>query len=171
MGQAAASSPLRLIVANTITAFNIALRGKGSYKIYGSNLGLWLKETDSHYKPDVTVLAEEPCYEFHKVKKRTVRSIVNPFAVVEVLSEGTKRYDFEQKKGHYKKCPSVQYVLLVSQKQPLVMLYRRTERPGEWISTDAEGMGDSFLLAGHPVALADIFEGVDFGAKEPGAAK
>lgn len=159
-----------LIVVNTASTLKTALRGKGAYKVYGSNLGVLIREADAHYKPDVTVLAEDPVFVFHKVKKRTLRSIVNPLAVVEILSEGTRSYDWSEKLPDYKKCPSLRYILLVDQFKPFVSVFSRTKHPKEWLSRDYEGLDEQFPIDGHLVSLHGIYEDVTFSNIGPKAA-
>lgn len=160
-----------LMVGNVIAALKSALRGKGTYKVYGSNLGILIREADARYNPDVTVLAEDPVFVFHKVKKRTLRSVVNPLAVVEILSEGTRSYDWSEKLPDYRKCPSLRYILLIDQFKPFVSVFSRTAHPKEWLSRDYEGLDEQISIDGHLVLLHDIYEDVTFNNVGPKAAR
>ena len=159
-----------LLVVNVAFTLKNALRQLG-FKIYGSNLGVFVREAEAQYKPDVTVLAAEPHYVFHKVGRRTLRSVANPFMVVEVISEGTRGFDFSDKLPDYKKCPSLQHILFVEQTKLLATLFSRTEDPKEWRTRDFDTLEDVILLAGQPVAMRDIYEDVSFEQLAPRPAK
>lgn len=150
-----------LLTANIIGVFQAALRRLG-FKTYGSNLGVFIREAEAQYKPDVTVLAEEPHYVFHKVGRRTLRSVANPFMVVEVISEGTRGYDFSDKLPDYKKCPSLQHILFVEQNKLLATLFSRTDDPKEWRTRDFDTLEDMISLAGQSIPVRGIYEDVSF---------
>lgn len=159
-----------LITANIIATMKSALRGLG-FKIYGSNLGVFIREPEAQYKPDVTVLAEEPRYVLHKVGNRTLRSVSNPFLVVEVVSESTRKYDQTDKLPDYKNCPSLQYILFVEQSKHLATLYSRTEDPKEWLTRDFKTLDELIVVAGRQVSMRDVYEDVSFLQLVPKAAK
>jgi Uma2 family endonuclease len=53
--------------------------------------------------------------------------IVNPTVLVEVLSDSTEAYDRGAKWAHYRRIASLREYVLVSQAEPLIEVYRRTE--------------------------------------------
>ena len=58
-------------------------------------------------------------------------AITNPVLVAEVLSDTTEAYDRGAKAAHYRRLLALQECVLVSQAEPLVEVYRRTEA-GRW---------------------------------------
>jgi len=52
-------------------------------------------------------------------------TVLNPTVLVEILSDGTERYDRGEKFEHYKRIPSFKEYVLVSQKEPLVEVWHR----------------------------------------------
>ena len=105
-------------------------------RVYTSDVRVRVQATGLSTYPDVTVVcgaaetaAEDPA------------ALVNPVVLVEVLSDTTEAYDRGAKAAHYRRIPSVQAYLLVSQGEPLIELYRRRDdrwelveaRPGEWL--------------------------------------
>jgi Uma2 family endonuclease len=50
---------------------------------------------------------------------------LNPTVLVEILSDGTERYDRGEKFEHYKRIPAFKEYVLVSQKEPLVEVWHR----------------------------------------------
>jgi Uma2 family endonuclease len=60
---------------------------------------------------------------------------LNPTAIVEVLSDGTERYDRGEKFEHYKKIASLQAYILISQKTAFVEMWCRDA--DSWIKQEA----------------------------------
>ena len=123
------------LAAAVIRELGVALRGKPC-RVYTSDVRVRVQATGLSTYPDVTVVcggaetaAEDPA------------ALVNPVVLVEVLSDTTEAYDRGAKAAHYRRIPSVQAYLLVSQNEPLIELYRRRDdrwelveaRPGEWL--------------------------------------
>ena len=123
------------LAAAMIRELGVALRGK-LCRVYTSDVRVRVQATGLSTYPDVTVVcgaaetaAEDPA------------ALVNPVVLVEVLSDTTEAYDRGAKAAHYRRIPSVQAYLLVSQGEPLIELYRRRDdrwelieaRPGEWL--------------------------------------
>jgi Uma2 family endonuclease len=53
--------------------------------------------------------------------------LVNPTLLVEVTSNSTEDYDRGEKLSHYKQCPSLRAVLIVSHRRRQVTVVERTE--------------------------------------------
>jgi Uma2 family endonuclease len=150
------------ICTNIGWLFNNIFTDKDSFVCYGSNLSIFIAATGAHYRPDATILSTTPEYIAHQTGKRTVKSIVNPFAVVEVLSDSTAGYDLTEKLPNYKKSPSLAYIIFAHQDKPFVTVYFRTENPSEWLNRDFTGLDSSFNFEGHPVLLRHIYRKVIF---------
>ncbi|MBK8568296.1 MAG: Uma2 family endonuclease [Saprospiraceae bacterium] len=151
-----------LICGNAITVFNNVLLEDEAFRIYGSNLGIYIKESGAHYKPDASILNTEPEFVLHKVRKRTLKSVANPFAVVEVFSDGTIDYDLTEKLPNYKQCPYLKYIIYVHQHKPFVSLHTRSSHNEGWLSTDHRGLDASFPFEGKQVPLQGIYRKVVF---------
>ncbi len=158
MGQA--TDTHELICGNAITAFNNFLTEDETFRVYGSNLGIYVPESGAHYKPDVSILNAEPEFILHKVNKLTLKSVVNPFAVAEVFSDRTMDYDMTEKLPNYKRCPSLQHIVYIHQHKPFLTLYTRSEQG--WLSTDHRGLDASFPFAGKEIPLKNIYRKVVF---------
>ena len=127
------------LAAAVIGELGMALRGKRC-RVYTSDVSVRVQATGLSTYPDVSVVcgAEETDAE-------DPEAVVNPVVLVEVLSDTTEAYDRGAKAAHYRRIPSVQAYLLVSQSEPLIELYRRRDdrwelieaRPGEWLDLDA----------------------------------
>jgi Uma2 family endonuclease len=160
-----------LICGNAIWASKTLLFEQPNFLVYGSNLGIYIQATGAHYKPDAVVLAEEPQFIFHKVKKRTFRSVINPYAVVEVFSDGTIYYDQTEKLPNYKQCPSLQHIIYIHQHTPLVTVYTRTPKPNQWLSEDFMQMNDAIPFAGKEISLEQLYHQVVFTDRPPHPAR
>jgi len=160
-----------LIVMKTGWILNNLFYDQPNFRIYGSNLGIYIQTAGVHYKPDAVVLVEEPQFVFHKVKKRTFRSVANPYAVVEVFSDSTIHYDQTEKLPNYKLCPSLQYILYVHQHTPLVTVYTRTPKPNQWLSEDFTRLESAIPFADKEISLEKLYHQVVFSERPPHPAR
>ena len=155
------------IVTNFGWAFNNIIADEDPFNVFGSNLGIFIKEAEVHYKPDNVVLNAEPVYIKHKVGKRTLSSILNPFAVVEVFLKGTASYDMTEKLPNYKQCPSLHYIIYIHQHKPFVTVYTRSkEEENAWLNKDYTGLESSFLFENKKLELRKLYRKVIFTANQ-----
>jgi Uma2 family endonuclease len=103
-----------------------ALRQK-SCEVFTSDLRVKIEAANRYTYADVTVVRGPARFEDEKRD-----SLLNPTAIVEVLSTSTESYDRGEKFALYWFLPSLQEYLLVSQKQPLVEHFRR-QTDGSWL--------------------------------------
>ena len=112
--------------------------------------------------PDVFVICGEP--EFHDAFKDVV---LNPTAIIEVLSPSTEAFDRGEKWTRYQTHNSTlrEYVL-VSQDKPQVEVFTR-QANGDWSYHLETGLAVAVHLAsiGCTLKLADVYDRVDFSAK------
>ena len=88
--------------------------------------------------------------------------------VVEVLSPSTRDFDAAFKVPEYRSVPSLDYILLVEPNAPEVVLWSRDETRA-WTERRIDGLPGSVDLPalGITLALADLYEGVEFPATPP----
>ncbi|MFM8333033.1 MAG: Uma2 family endonuclease [Candidatus Methylumidiphilus sp.] len=116
--------------------------------------------------PDVSVVCGEP--KFHD-ECRDV--LLNPTLIIEVLSPSTELFDRGEKFRRYIAClESLQEYALVSIALPMVELYQRQPK-GFWLYSAAIGLDATVSLPsiGCALALADIYERIEFSQAEPPA--
>jgi len=111
------------IATNLLVYLGFLLRDT-NFRLYNSDLRVWLPEHRCGTYPDLMVINGEP--EFHG--ERT-DEILNPFLIVEVLSPSTEAYDRGEKFRKYRSLPSLQEYLLVSQTEPYLEQYYNGDRP------------------------------------------
>ncbi len=151
-----------LICLNIGWILNSFFEDQENYRAYGSNLGLLLEETGAHYRPDTTLLNSPPVHVTHKIGKRMFKSVNNPYAVFEVFSNGTMKYDMDEKLPNYKQSKHLNFIIYINQHRPFVTVWKRTKTPGEWLTKDYNGLGASFELDGKKVELNKLYKKVIF---------
>jgi len=144
------------LAAALIGELGAALRGKPC-RVYTSDLRVRVLATGLSTYPDVSVV----CGSLETVAEDP-DAITNPVLLAEVLSDTTEAYDRGAKAAHYRRLPSLQEYVLVSQAEPLVEVYRRTEagrwellegRPGDRIELRSLGISlDVAAIYANPLA-------------------
>jgi Uma2 family endonuclease len=123
-----------------------------------SDMRVKVNATGLYTYPDIAIVCDKPQFE-----DEVFDTLLNPRAVVEVLSDSTEKYDRGAKFGHYRQIPSLEEYVLVAQDRPLVERYVR-QADGSWVLTIFEGLSSTFAFASIPVRipLAEIYHGVKF---------
>jgi Uma2 family endonuclease len=107
---------------------------------------------------DVSIVCGEP--QFHD-KFRDV--LLNPTAIIEILSESTERYDQGEKFRRYRThIPSLQDYVMVFQTIPLIQVYSR--RPDGWLMTDAMGLEGAIRVPSIDcyLSMSEVYDRVEF---------
>src|SRR5262245_5251681 len=91
-----------------------------------SDIRLNVDVTCLYTYPDVIIVCGEPQFE-----DEVFDTLLNPRAVIEVLSDSTEKYDRGTKFAHYRQVPSLQEYVLVAQDRPLLERYVR-QGDGSW---------------------------------------
>jgi Uma2 family endonuclease len=145
---AGASNPHVTIALNTAVALRARLRG-GPCRPYGSDFMVEIGPRDRYY-PDVSVV----CGETRDFTDR-------PVLVVEVLSEGTERFDRKVKLPAYLGKVDLAYVLFLAQSEARAWLWRpgrdNADEPRE-----ITGLAARIVLPelGIELAMAELYEDV-----------
>ena len=123
----------------------------------GSDMRLKVSETGLYTYPDLMALCGEPLFDDDQRD-----TLLNPTLIVEVLSDGTERYDRGDKFAHYRRLASLRDYLLVSQHRPRVEHYIR--RGEEWVLREIDGLDGVVRLLdlGCELPLAEIYDKVTF---------
>jgi Uma2 family endonuclease len=148
-----------LIKDNLARALGNQLEG-GPCRAATSDLRVKVDATGLYTYPDIVIVCGQPQFE-----DNVLDTLLNPTAIVEVLSESTEKYDRGGKFAHYRQLPMIQEYILVSQDRPLVERFVR-QTDGSWLLTEFAGLETRLPLASVPaeVPLAEIYRGVDFSA-------
>jgi Uma2 family endonuclease len=132
----------------------------GPCRVLTSDMRVKIDATGLYTYPDVVIACDKLIFEDAEVD-----TLLNPRALVEVLSETTERYDRGAKFAHYRQIPSLQEYVLVAQDRPLVERYVR-QADGSWVLTEFAGLSSTFAFISVPVQIpmAEIYAGVEFPA-------
>jgi Uma2 family endonuclease len=148
-----------LISINVARAIGNRLAG-GPCRVLGSDMRVKIPRSPRYCYPDASIVCGQP--QFQPSDKKRL-SILNPRAIVEVLSEGTEAFDRTKKFHTYLKVPSLEEYILVSQKEARVESYFR-QSDGGWLFNNCEGI-DSVLkihCVNIEIPMSEIYLDVEF---------
>jgi len=125
---------------------------------YSVDMRVKVDPTGLYTYPDIAIVCGEPQFE-----DREADTLLNPRLIIEVLSDSTENYDRGAKATQYKRIPSLQEYVLVSQREPLIERFVR-QQDDSWNVTEFSGLDATLEFASVPakVALAEIYRGVEF---------
>ncbi|MGL4611787.1 MAG: Uma2 family endonuclease [Trueperaceae bacterium] len=155
---AGANNKHNLISGNLFASARVAARNT-QCRAYTSDMKLRTPEPNSHgYYPDVLVTCTPD--DFNTDVKTTA------CLIVEVLSKSTEDIDRGEKLQNYRKLPTLQAYILVSQKKRYVEVYRRMN-DNTWLYETLEDTGSLELpCLNHFISLDEIYEDIDFSAQD-----
>lgn len=146
------------ICARIIIELDKALEASNlAFKIYTSDMKVWIEKHHRFVYPDALAIADKPSY---YENRRDI--ITNPLLVVEVSSDGTEAYDLSSKFEQYRSIASFKEYLIISQTERMVTRYFR-EKENLWSMTDYAEPDALIPLQsmGLEVPLKGIYWGVD----------
>ena len=108
--------------------------------------------------PDLIIQCEEP-----QMDVDDPNTLLNPTAIIEVLSPSTEKYDRGGKFRHYQQIPSLKEYIVVAQDEALIERFVRLE-DGMWGLLAFVGLEAELVLTSVPVRipLAEVYAGVTF---------
>ena len=159
---AGASRHHNIVNENLSTELGARLKG-GRCRTLSRDQRVRIERTGLYCYPDLVIVCGTPEYAVEDPD-----TLINPRAIIEVLSGSTERYDRTTKYRHYQKLPSVTEYILVSQDEPLCERFTRLA-DGTWTVASFVGLDSILVLTSVPVEipLADIFNGVTFPEPPP----
>lgn len=145
------------ITGNFYTFLKLALRGK-NYKVFMSDLRLWIPQYNVYTYPDLLVTNGKPILQHNRND-----TVINPLLIVEVLSKSTKNYDRGDKFDYYRSIPEFAEYILVDQYRYDVKQFAKAD-DGRWWLNEYQNQSDSFSLVtlNCEIKLRDIYEEIDF---------
>ncbi len=151
-----ASRRHNLVAANVLAALHTQLR-KRPCEIYPSDMRVKVSATGLYTYPDVVIVCGEPS--FDDKRKDT---LVNPTALVEVLSKSTASYDRGEKFEHYRKLTSLTDYLVIAQNKYHVEHYTR-QPDNQWLLAETDDIGQTIQIPSIEctLALVDIYDKVE----------
>jgi Uma2 family endonuclease len=138
-----------VIVANLLGLLR-QQSGPGPASVIASNLGLRLRvdDADLFYRPDILIASGATSQSY----------VTEPRAVIEVFSPITEDIDRREKVLNYRRVATLEEYLLIAQRSPQVIVFRRDEqwRPIELTALDAVVEARSLQMS---MRLRDIYAG------------
>jgi len=132
--------------------------------IFQNDMRVKVAVTGLYTYPDIVVACGGGQYEDSEVD-----TLLNPTMIIEVLSKSTAAYDRGEKFQQYRKLPSLEDYILVSQDRRLIELYSR-QPDGRWLLSEYSELNDMIELPsiGCHLALRDVYDQVIVAVKEEG---
>lgn len=130
----------------------------GPCYVLTSDMRVKVRVTGLYTYPDLVIICDKTQFE-----DAVLDTLLNPRAIIEILSDSTEKYDRGAKFAHYRQIPSLQEYVLVAQDQPLVERFVR-QADGSWLLTEFAGLSSTFAFSSVPVQipLTEIYAGVEF---------
>ena len=154
---AGASAAHVLVTANLTGEVRSALKGRPCL-VFHSDLRVRVPPAVLYAYPDLAVVCGKPAY-----AEPGRDTLLNPTAIIEVLSPSTEAYDRGLKFALYRKIESLQEYVLVSQTDARIEVFRR--KPGEkWELSEFTGLDAvcQFESLDCSVALSEVYQNVPF---------
>ena len=163
VAMAGASYEHNLIAMTTGTSLSVQLRGRAC-AVLPSDQRLRVGPFGPLTYPDLMIVCGQP--QFTDERPDTV---TNPTVIIEILSPSTEGDDRGRKTKHYRTLESLQEYVLIAQDECHVEHYVRAEH-GWWHFNEATDRTATIQLSsiGCTLALADVYERVDFTAPAKG---
>lgn len=145
------------IALNFSTELNFAFK-KLDYRVFMSDVRLWIPHQRIYTYPDVMVVVGEPEYYNNRTD-----TITNPRVIIEVLSPSTKKYDSSKKFEAYRTISTFEEYLLLDQTRRYIEHFSKTDNK-RWSFCDYDASDDAIALASvsFEISLADIYNKVNF---------
>ena len=144
------------IAGNFYAELSFAFK-KLDYRVFMSDVRLWLPQGRIYTYPDVMVVVGEPEYYNNRTD-----TITNPSVIIEVLSPSTKGYDRSKKFEAYRSIPKFQEYLLIDQTRIYIEHFSKTDKK-RWSFCEYDESDDAIALSSlsFEVSLADIYNKVN----------
>ncbi len=145
-----------LIIRNLIILLHIAFQDS-DFSVFGGDLRIWIPEYNRGLYPDLSIFNGEVILNNDRRDE-----VINPCWIFEVLSDSTEGYDRGQKFRFYRSIPSFNNYFLVSQTEPLIEQYQRTDND-RWLFSTKQGLDGILQLPNdRSVSLSEIYQGLKF---------
>ncbi len=145
-----------IITSNLHTALGIFSKGK-DIRVYSQGTYIRLEVSTKTPLPDVVVTSKS------EEKRNKFHQLLNPLAIVEILSKSTKNIDQIQKMEAYQSIETLVEYILIDQYKPQVTVHRRINDT-KWEQEQFTALGSLVRMESidYSMTLSDIYEGISF---------
>jgi len=149
------------IAGNVYAELNFAFK-KLDYRVFMSDVRIWIPKRHIYTYPDVMVIAGEPDYDNNRTD-----TVTNPKIIIEVLSKSTQGYDRSGKFEAYRTIPTFEEYLLFDQTKVYVEHFSKTEAK-QWLFREYDESDEVIALScvDFQISLADAYNKVKFEQQE-----
>jgi Uma2 family endonuclease len=153
---AGASLPHNFIKDNLVAAIGGQLKG-GPCRTLSSAMRVKIPRARSYTYPDIVILCGKP-----ELEDDRFDTLLNPTAIIEVLSPTTETFDRRGEFRRYQRMESLQEYVLVAQDEMLCERFVRGS-DNSWVLTTFDDPAGEVALVTGPVRIpmAEIYRGVD----------
>ena len=145
------------IAGNFYIELGVAFK-KLDYRVFMSDVRLWIPKRRIYTYPDVMLVAGKPEYYNNRTD-----TITNPQLIIEVLSPSTKGYDKSNKFKGYRTIPTFQEYLLIDQTQIYIEHFHKTdERRWSFSDYDESNVTIGLSSVSFEISISDIYNKVNF---------
>jgi Uma2 family endonuclease len=148
-----------LITASVIGLLYQQITSKPEYRVMGSNRPVYVKDCELGFAPDVLVI-KGPTELYPR--KKAMAATLNPWLMVEVMSDSNRGEEFQHKLLCYKQIPALQHILLIEQDYHWVSVFSRTTKANQWLNTDFLEATEIVRFDEFALPLAEIYRSVVF---------
>lgn len=148
-----------LVTANVIRLLGNATLHDSSFRVMGSNRPVYVVECELGFAPDALVM-KGPTELYPR--KKAMAATLNPWLLVEVLSESNRNEEFVRKVACYKKIPAIQHIMQIEPDFLWATVYSRTETPNVWLNADCFDLSDTVRIGDFSLPMAEIYRNVVF---------
>ncbi|MCA1993397.1 MAG: Uma2 family endonuclease [Coleofasciculus sp. S288] len=145
------------IAGNFYAELSFAFK-KLDYRVFMSDVRLWIPRRCIYTYPDVMVVAGEPDYYNNRTD-----TITNPRVIIEVLSPSTQGYDRSKKFEAYRTIPTFEEYLLLDQTRIYIEHFSKTDNK-RWSFCDYDESEEAIALSSvsFEISRVDIYNKVNF---------
>ncbi len=159
---AGASPAHNFIKENLSIELGTRLKG-GPCRALSADQRIKVERTGLFTYPDLLIFCGDPAYD-----EEDPYTLLNPVAIIEVLSPSTEKYDRGAKFRNYQQIPSLTEYILVAQDEAVCERFVRSA-DGSWAFVSFVGLAAEmdFTSVRAKIPLADIYNGVTFAESAP----
>lgn len=142
-----------LVMSSLVHQLGNAFSGRPC-RLYMSDMKVKVTATSLNTFPDASIVCGKP--QFKDDRRQT---LLNPGAIIEVLSESTEAYDRGEKFWHYRHLPSLRTYLLLSSTQVRAEVFELDDS-GTWVLATFDGLESAVKLRHYDmeIPLAALYE-------------
>jgi len=132
------------------------------YLAYSSERMIHVSACNLNYYPDIVFIKGEQ--QFRQLKPR-MKATMNPYTLIEMLSDTTASKDKFDKWECYREIPSLQQYFMIAQHKPYIDIYNRIGNSNKWENTYVNKLEQTIHIAEFDISVAQIYKKVVFPEK------